>query len=92
MRAEAGDVTGENPGGAGLRDPAAQDAEPALVPGRSCGTCKARAKRRLHVAAGELTIARRTMKMSVVREDVRELLVDFHLAFRGVAMGTADLL
>jgi len=32
-------VTGENPGAAGLRGPAPQDAEPALVPGRSCGTC-----------------------------------------------------
>jgi hypothetical protein len=32
-------VTGENPVGAGTGGPAAQDAEPALVPGRSCGTC-----------------------------------------------------
>jgi hypothetical protein len=36
---EVCDVTAENPGGAGLRGPAPQDAEPALVPGRSCGTC-----------------------------------------------------
>jgi hypothetical protein len=32
-------VTGENRGGAELRGPDPQDAEPAVVPGRSCGTC-----------------------------------------------------
>jgi hypothetical protein len=32
-------VTGENQGGGELRGPGPQDAEPALVPGRSCGTC-----------------------------------------------------
>jgi hypothetical protein len=43
---EGCDVTGENQGGAERRDPALQKsepprqaAEPALVPGRSCGTC-----------------------------------------------------
>jgi hypothetical protein len=33
------EVTGENQGGADLRSPEPQDPQPALVPGRSCGTC-----------------------------------------------------
>ena len=33
------DVTGENQGGGELRGADSPDAEPALVPGRSCGTC-----------------------------------------------------
>jgi Fe-S-cluster containining protein len=32
-------VTGESQGSVGFRGPDPQDAEPALVPGRSCGTC-----------------------------------------------------
>jgi len=41
---EENDVTGESRGGVGrpgrdLPDPAPRDADPALVPGRSCGTC-----------------------------------------------------
>jgi len=36
---EERDVTGENQGAAEPGGPAPRDAEPALVPGRSCGTC-----------------------------------------------------
>jgi hypothetical protein len=36
---EVCNVTGENPTGAELRDPAPQGGEAVLVPGRSCGTC-----------------------------------------------------
>jgi hypothetical protein len=36
---EERDVTGENQGAAEPDGPAPRDAEPALVPGRSCGTC-----------------------------------------------------
>jgi hypothetical protein len=53
-------VTGQNPGGAELHGPDPRDAEPVLVPGRSCGTCSMCCKvysiRELNKPAGQWCI------------------------------------